>query len=147
VRSNGWTTRVASSIGLACVLACSLGCGVSSASPNTSAKTYLYVGQTPLNLPPLGVPTGSVTQYRLESDGTLTSLDVSSTGSVIPLSAAVSPSDQYYFALDAAFGISEFGIGSNGILGANTTPAVTGSAIGFTPNGQFAIIANPSNYS
>lgn len=138
-------TRIVLTIGLAALLVCAVACGVSTGSPVTPANTYLYAGVTPVTVPLLQVPTGSVVEFKIQNDGTLTSQGTSSTGSVLPLTTAVSPNSQYYFALDAAFGISEFSIGSNGILSPAATPATTGTAIAFTPNGQSAVIVNPRN--
>jgi 6-phosphogluconolactonase (cycloisomerase 2 family) len=68
---------------------------------------------------------------------------VSSIGSILPLTTGVAPSNKYFFALDTNFGISELGVGGSGQLTTGTPPTVTGSVMSFTPNGQFAIIANP----
>src|ERR1700732_1483448 len=140
VQNDKRPSRAALSIGVAAALLCTLGCGVRSAPQST----YLYVAQ--VFVPPVSaVRIGSVAQFRVETDGTLTALDPSTTiQSVIPFfAAAVAPSKQHLFILNGA--ISEFGIDSDGSLTPNEAPAVTGSSVAFTPNGAVAIIANPTD--
>jgi len=92
---------------------------------------------------PVSAPVSSVAQFRVENGGTLTALATSTTGSIFPSFAAVAPVNQYLFVPNGA--ISEFGIGIDGILTAAANPPLTGSSIAFTPNGQFAFIANQWN--
>jgi 6-phosphogluconolactonase len=135
--------RTILSIFLALALACAIGCGGLSTLPSKPLNTYLYVGESPLVI----VPTGSVAQFRMNENGTLTPLSVSSTGAVLPLSTGVNPTNQYFFSLDEAFGISELGIAGDGSLAPHSAPPFTGNGIAFTPNGQFAIIANGAEVS
>src|SRR4029077_5643026 len=140
VQNNTRPCRAALSIGIAAALLCTLGCGVRSAPQNN----YLYVGQ--VFVPPVSrVRTGSVAQFRVETDGTLTALNPSTiVQSVIPFfAAAVAPTRQHLFILNGP--ISEFEIGSDGTLTANEAPGATGSSVAFTPNGEVAVIANPTS--
>src|SRR6202023_2552724 len=140
VQNNTRSSRAVLSIGIAAALLSTLGCGVRSMPQNT----YLYVAQ--VFVPPVSaVRIGSVAQFRVEPDGTLTALNPSSTiHSVIPFfAAAVAPSRQHLFILNG--GISEFGIGSDGTLTPNVAPAANGSSVAFTPNGEVAVIANPTD--
>ena len=140
MQNNTRSSRAVLSIGIAAALLSTLGCGVRSMPQNT----YLYVAQ--VFVPPVSaVRIGSVAQFRVETDGTLTALNPSTTiQSVIPFfAAAVAPSRQHLFILNGA--ISEFGIDSDGSLTPNDAPAVTGSSVAFTPNGEVAIIANPTD--
>jgi len=140
VQNNTRPSRAALSIGIAAALLCTLGCGVRS----TPQNNYLYVGQ--VFVPPVSrVRIGSVAQFRVETDGTLTALNPSTAvQSVIPFfAAAVAPSRQHLFILNGP--ISEFEIGSDGTLTPNAAPGATGSSVAFTPNGEVAVIANPTS--
>jgi 6-phosphogluconolactonase (cycloisomerase 2 family) len=135
---------------LATALLYTLGCGVGSMPPSSTPpvqhaapNTYLYVGQV-LSSSPTSPPVGSIAQFHLGSKGTLTALNPSSTGSVVPFfAAAVDPSNQHLLIPNGV--ISEFGIGSDGRLTAYAAPAAIGTAGAFTPNGHFVLIANPAN--
>jgi 6-phosphogluconolactonase len=145
VQNKSWRGRVAISVGLAALLY-TLGCGAGSARPASPQNTYLYVGgsNNPFLDPPGTIVTGSIFQFRVESDGTLTALNTSTTGpNLRAFATAISPGNQYLFASNGP--ISEFEIGSDGILGVSVTPAATGIAVAFTPNGQFALITNWGN--
>src|ERR1700731_4823416 len=140
VQNNTRPSTAALSIGIAAALLSTLGCGVRS----MPQSTYLYVGE--VFVPPVSsVRIGSIAQFRVEADGTLTALNPSTTvPSVIPFfAAAVAPSRQHLFILNGA--ISEFGIDGDGNLTPNEAPAVTGSSVAFTPNGEVAVIANPTD--
>jgi 6-phosphogluconolactonase (cycloisomerase 2 family) len=140
VQNNTRPSRAALSIGIAAALLSTLGCGVRT----MPQSTYLYVGQ--VFVPPVSsVRIGSIAQFRVEADGTLTALNPSTNvPSVIPFfAAAVAPSRQHLFILNGA--ISEFEIDSDGSLTPNAAPAATGSSVAFTPNGELAVIANPTD--
>lgn len=140
--NNTLRVRTALSIATAAATLYTLGCGVSTGAPAaTPLNTYLYVG-APFAPPDNPMPlTGSVTQYRVEGDGTLTTLNTSSTGDVVPyLELAVTPANQYLFI--PSDGISEFEIGSDGALIAAPTPSAAGTSIAFAPGGKFAFIAD-----
>ncbi len=124
-------------IGFAAGLACCLGCGTGSTLPTTPPHTYLYVGE--IATPDPITQTGSIAQFRMESDGTLTELNTSNTGNFFPGFAAVAPVDHYLFVLNGVIG--EFGIGSDGVLTAAGEPA-DGTSIAFAPGEQIAFVAN-----
>jgi 6-phosphogluconolactonase (cycloisomerase 2 family) len=142
---NNLGARAALLIALAAATLYTLGCGVSTGAPAaTPLNTYLYVGAPfapPNNPMPL---TGSVTQYRVEGDGTLTTLNTSSTGDVVPyIELAVTPANQYLFM--PSDGISEFEIGNDGTLAAAAAPTATGTSIAFAQGGKYAFIADLVN--
>jgi 6-phosphogluconolactonase (cycloisomerase 2 family) len=76
----------------------------------------------------------------MENDGTLTALATSSTGSLIPGFSTVDPGNQYLFVSSRS--ISEFGIGSDGILTPIAPPTAAGNIAAFTSDGQFVFLAN-----
>jgi 6-phosphogluconolactonase (cycloisomerase 2 family) len=139
VQNKTGPSRAGLAIGVVAALLYTLACGVRSMPQNN----YLYVGE--VFVPPVSsVRIGSVAQFRVGTDGTLTALTSNTIHSVIPFfAAAVAPSRQHLFILNGA--ISEFGIGSDGILTPNTAPAANGSSLAFTPNGEVALIANPTD--
>ncbi len=113
-------------------------CG-GTARPNT----YLYVGEAVVPPPDINQePTGSVAQFKMESNGTLTALNASISSSAVPFyDLAVSPSNQFLFIPNGV--TSEFVIGNSGSLTPVSDPSAVGSSVAFTPNGQFAIISDP----
>lgn len=145
MKNNSWRTRAAISIGLAAALVLTLGCGART-TPLSTPSTYLYVGGATLSPDPNNPPMGSVSQFRVESDGMLTALATSSTGSLLPNVAKVDPGNQYLFTGDMYLSntsgtISEFVIGSDGTLTATAPPTTAGNVVAFAPNGQFAFVA------
>src|SRR6266700_6881893 len=81
-----WQARSALLIGLTAALLYMLACGVTGNPQHQN--TYLYVGEAfiPPTDPP--IPVGSVAQFRVENDGTLTALRPSTAASVVPFFAA-----------------------------------------------------------
>lgn len=140
MQNDSWRTRTALSLVLG-VLLLTIGCGTKSTPPNT----YLYVGGATNNpADPFAIPIGSVAQFRVESDGTLTALSPQSVPGVVPyFASAVTPGEQYLFIPSGP--VSEFEIGSDGTLSAMTAPVASGGSIAFTPNGQFALLPDPTN--
>src|SRR5260370_22233300 len=116
VKNKTGPSRAALAIGVVAASLYTLACGVR----NMPQNTYLYVGE--VFVPPVSsVRIGPVAQFRVETDGTLTALASTTIHSVIPFfAAAVAPSRQHLFILNGA--ISEFGIGSDGILTPNAAP-------------------------
>jgi len=146
LRKNAWPGKAALSIGLATALLYTLGCGVGNTPPKPPLNTYLYVGAVSQLTPINPSSSGSITQFKVESDGALTTLNTTTlnntaTGNSLFSTVAVSPGSQYLLA-SGAYGISEFGIGSDGILGATAIPPTGGTALAFTPDAQFVFAAN-----
>src|SRR5579863_266315 len=121
------------------------GCGILANSKEISpaANTFLYV--------PVGdVGQGTVAQFHVESDGTLTPLSPATVAGPSPYGTnfvTVDPSGTYLFANSALLGgtasVNQYVIGSDGTLAPNDTPTVnvTGwNELLFTPNGQFAFV-------
>ena len=98
VQNKTGPSRAALAIGVVAALLYTLACGVRSMPQNT----YLYVGE--VFVPPVSsVRIGSVAQFRVETDGTLTALASTTIHSVIPFfAAAVAPSRQHLFILNGA---------------------------------------------
>jgi 6-phosphogluconolactonase (cycloisomerase 2 family) len=160
VRNSIWPVRVALSIGFAAILACGPGSGVSSAQSSAlpvepsrppshtpgshlppTSNTYLYVGVTFLPPDPYTFPVGSVEQFQVEDNGTLTALNPPAIASFLPEFVTVDPTNQYLFVSSEDAGTpSEFEIGSNGTLALEPAPAAAASSVAFTPSGEFAII-------
>lgn len=157
MHKDTWMTRAVLLIGLAAAWLCAFACGGMSpsdakagvtstlrpgAAPGT---TYLYVGGATRSVANL-LLVGSVLQFRVNGDGTLSALTPAavSTGTVLPSwGMTVTPSNQHLLLLNGS--IAEFAIGQGGTLTATSAPATTGNSIVFTPDGKFAIIANSAN--
>jgi 6-phosphogluconolactonase (cycloisomerase 2 family) len=145
VQNHSSRTRVAISIGLTGALLLTIGCG-GRTTPTTPPNTYLYVGgaNNPFLDPPGTLVTGSIFQLRVESDGTLTAINTSTTGpNLRAFTTTVSPGNQYLLASDDL--MTEFAIGGDGTLQAPTSLGETGFAVAFAPNGQFAFLTNVIN--
>jgi 6-phosphogluconolactonase (cycloisomerase 2 family) len=90
---------------------------------------------------PFSSSVGSVAQFQVEDNGTLTALNPSALPSVLSDFLVVDPTNQYLFVPSEDSGTpSEFGIGDYGTLALEPAPAVAGTSIAFTPGGEFAII-------
>ena len=76
MRKNAWPGKAALSIGLATGLLYTLGCGVGNTPPKPPMNTYLYVGAVSQLTPINPSSSGSITQFKVESDGALTTLNV-----------------------------------------------------------------------
>lgn len=143
-----------SSIGLMMVtLLTSCGGGGSSPAPSsqpsgpsaTLSTTYAYVTDQTTN---------EIAQYRVNADGTLTTLggNISTGASSQPIAIAVDPAHKYaYVVLKTKDRIDQYAIHSDGTL--STTPlssVSTGSepfAIALTPSGRYAYVTNMASTS
>lgn len=118
-----------------------VGCG-GGAPPR---QTYVYVGQLNVEAINFG-QTGSVAQFRMENDGSLTALSLPAPGSFLPYFQAVDPLSRHLFAFDTGVQqLREFQIENGGTLTEETSVVSDGDSITFTPDGQFAFITAPDN--
>jgi len=134
--------RAATSFGLGAALLFTSGCGFSNSKNSTlpATQTYAYVG--------VG-ESGTVNQFQVASDGTLTPLSpatVPSTAGRGPGWIVTDPSGKYLFTVGYVSPpvISQFVVGFNGTITPNSSATLNGGdgsyPFIFTPNGQFAII-------
>jgi 6-phosphogluconolactonase len=137
-------TRVAGTallVALAATLAATLGCGLSTSggkSGGPAVNTYLYV------------EAGTIAQFQVQSDGTLTPLSPATVGTPSfegGAFAAVDPSNHYLVASSSNnsgnYALNQYVIGADGTLTPNTIPTVNTdelSKFAFTPDGKFAIV-------
>jgi len=135
-------TRATFSSGFTMLLLCTFGCsGVGNGGGGQVAHgifAYVVVSDNAGN--------GSIAQFQMATDGTLTTLGPALSAGQETYPAAVDPSGKYLFAANFTSGtIQQFVIATDGTLSANAVPTIsTGnypSTITFTPNGRFALVA------
>lgn len=79
--------RIAPIVMIAATLICVASCGGGPSTYVSGSSTYVYVGQSYVPSAYNSAPVGSVAQFKMESNGTLTMLKPPTISSVVPVTA------------------------------------------------------------